>query len=204
MAEPNLDLGLDYTGGINKPLAEQVGSYARVAVDSYGDPNLDYVTGVDRRLYFSPGTGHVTVTTAKTTVATTFKIPAGKFLDGTKQKIRVEVHGEWPARANTKIGVDFLDSAPIPNLTEMDLLSASAAAPFASTPFVYVCEIYPSSLTSQRVFSNLRIHGLVNYGSNVLTGANMNTDVSISVTGQLANAADTLLFRRVEVYGIGF
>jgi hypothetical protein len=41
-AEPNLDLGLEYTGGINKPTADQVGNFARVVLDTQGDPNLDY------------------------------------------------------------------------------------------------------------------------------------------------------------------
>lgn len=40
MTDPNLDLGLDYTGGINKPTANQVGYYARV--DSTG-LNLEYL-----------------------------------------------------------------------------------------------------------------------------------------------------------------
>ncbi len=40
MTDPNLDLGLDYTGGINKPNASQLGNLARV--DSSG-LNLEYV-----------------------------------------------------------------------------------------------------------------------------------------------------------------
>jgi len=42
-AEPNLDIGLEYTGGINKPTPADVGKYARVALDNLGDPNLEYV-----------------------------------------------------------------------------------------------------------------------------------------------------------------
>lgn len=40
MADPNLDFGLDYTGGITKPTAAQIGYFARV--DSTG-LNLEYV-----------------------------------------------------------------------------------------------------------------------------------------------------------------
>lgn len=43
MADPNLDLGIEYTGGIAKPTPDQVGFYPRVAVDQYGDPNFEYV-----------------------------------------------------------------------------------------------------------------------------------------------------------------
>lgn len=44
MSEPNLDLGLDYTGGIAKPVATQVGNVARVILDAVGGPQLDYTT----------------------------------------------------------------------------------------------------------------------------------------------------------------
>lgn len=42
--EPNLDLGIEYTGGINKPTTDQVGFYPRVALDQYGDPNFEYLS----------------------------------------------------------------------------------------------------------------------------------------------------------------
>ena len=40
MVDPNLDLGLDYTGGINKPTPDQIGFFARV--DPSGR-NIEYV-----------------------------------------------------------------------------------------------------------------------------------------------------------------
>ena len=50
MADPNLDLGLDYTGGIRKPTPDEIGYFARV--DSTG-LNLEYVSS-------GPGTGGFT------------------------------------------------------------------------------------------------------------------------------------------------
>lgn len=43
MPDPNIDIGLSYLGGINKPRVNQLGYYARVSVDAEGRPNLEYV-----------------------------------------------------------------------------------------------------------------------------------------------------------------
>lgn len=42
MGDPNLDLGLEFTGGITKPAPEQITNLARVTVDAYGAANLEY------------------------------------------------------------------------------------------------------------------------------------------------------------------
>lgn len=197
MADPNLDIGLDYTGGITKPTLADVGRYARVALDGTGDPNLEYVVGVERRLFLGSPSAF-TGSTGKTSIQATFKIPAGTFILGTERRIRIAICGEFPARAGTKVGVDVYGVG-----TEMDLLAA-VSAPVANAAFFYECVIYPGGADLQRVFSELRISGLAPVGATAAKAADTEVDQEIRVTTQLANAADTIAFRRVEVFGIGF
>lgn len=203
MAEPNLDLGLDYTGGIEKPTLADVGRFARVALDATGDPNFEYVDGVERRLAYSQGAGNVAVTTSKTVVNTAYTVPAGKLVDGAKSRLRVVIHGEFPARVGTKVGVDFFGNAIS---FEADLIAAASLPPSATTPFDYELIVYPGSATTQRVFGKLRISTLPVIETGTLyspAGIDFTVAQDVRVTGQLANGADTLTFRRVEVFGIG-
>jgi hypothetical protein len=84
-AEPNLDLGIEYTGGINKPTAEEAGNFARVVVDQYGDPNLEYVPAESpvRTDLFGSGSDTPIVASSGTTVLTRDTYPSAITLTGT-------------------------------------------------------------------------------------------------------------------------
>jgi hypothetical protein len=194
MGEPNLDLGLEYTGGIEKPLVTQVGYYARVALDALGAPNLEYVSGVERRVFYtSPGS--ITGTLAKTTLAQTFTIPANTMLDSAK-RIRVMIYGEVPARPGTLIGLDTFAGGVSSTLQQLSI----SGTPLAASAFVYELIIFPATSATQRIAGRLTCDQVAVKTGGALTTIDMTVDQRIDVTAQLANVADTVTFRRVEVW----
>jgi hypothetical protein len=198
MGDPNLDLGLDYTGGIAKPGKDQVGYTAQVALDETGDPNLVYVPGVERRVYYTetpPTLVGGVVGTTKSLIMATYKIPAN-FLTNSTKRLRIVVGGEWPARSGTKVGIDLHDGA---TATQMSL-DAVATTPIASAPFIYEVHLFPSTASAQRYRSELRTHAVALTINSALTSFDMTVDQTVQITGQLANAADSMQLRRIEVF----
>ncbi len=196
MAEPNLDIGLLYVGGITKPTVSDVGRVPIVALDPYdGAPNLAYVRGVERRVAYRTTSYSLNGVTTKVNLNLLYKIPANTFLgtsdNAESARLKVRIMGELPARVGTKIGVDF-------NATEVDAAPVAALPP-AANPFIYECTVYAAA-TAIRTESTLLTSGQSPVVRTQGVTIDPSVEISVYITGQLANSADTLLFRRVEAW----
>lgn len=156
------------------------------AIDGFLDSSYSEVRrALDTTTYNHTGT------LTKTSIATPFTIPAYWFEDPTK-KIRVRVFGNLPNRAGTAIGVDF-------GATEIDL-STVVGTPAASAGFIYECEVWANSASSQRWFSRLDFSAGTPRIQTASDAADTSVDLDIDVTVQLADIADTVTIRRIEVW----
>lgn len=97
MAEPNLDLGAAYVAGITKPTVDQVGKFARVMVDAYGDPNFEYVDDAGGTVV-TETTDNFTQPAVSSTVAVPFVSTAGMALNAV---IYIETGGYYEVTALT-------------------------------------------------------------------------------------------------------
>lgn len=199
-AEPNLDIGLDYTGGIAAPTLADVGRYARVALDNVGEPNFEYVDGVERRVAFFSSLPTLTGSTTKTVAGNVFTIPALKATDGAKVRIRVRALLEFPITIGTKIGIDLVGNAVT---TPADQVTTTVASPSASTPTVYEFILFPAGTALQRSESQLRVSGVSAIVNTSSLAADMAFDQQMQLFGQLASAGNSIVYRRIEVYAIG-
>ncbi len=214
MAEPNLDLGLEYLGGITKPTAADVGLTPIVALDGVGDPNFAYVGGIERRVYYSQTINSFTGSTAKTqlppkqdapSVLDAITLPVGFFTVEAK-RLRVRLVGEITTTvgAVNKIGLDIVGTS---GTVELDLASTVAAVSAATVPFYYEFTIFPSNSGVSpvpRFLSELRVNGVLPVvRTATVSGIDHNVAQGLRITTQLATTANVMLLRRLEVFGIG-
>jgi hypothetical protein len=152
-----------------------------------------------RRAYSTNSVTH-TGTTAKTTLLSPWTVPQGFFCspsaNASTKKIRIVVHGQFTtAAALSRIGVDF-DSVQIDQ--------SVAVAPGANAKFRYEVEIWADGNSSQYRSATLFQSGASIIQAQGSAAQNMaNAARNINITGQLANAADSMRIDRTEVWVSG-
>jgi hypothetical protein len=166
-----------------------------------GETDTDLWTSISerRRAYSVTGVTH-TGTVAKTTLLSPWTIPQSFFIAPTAatstKKIRVVVHGEFTtAGALSQIGVDF-DSVVIAVF--------AAVAPSAGAKFKLEVEVWADGNASQFKSAALYQSGAALQVAQNSPAQNMaNAARNLNITGQLANAGDTLKVDRTEVWVSG-
>lgn len=166
-----------------------------------GETDSDlWVSISERRRGYSANSITHTGTTTKTTLLNPWTIPQGFFCAPTAntstKKIRVVVHGQFTtAGALSRIGVDF-DSVQIDQ--------SIADAPGANTKFRYEVEIWADGNSAQYKSATLYQNGAVAIHAQASAAQNMaNAARNLNITGQLANAGDSMRIDRTEVWVSG-
>jgi len=152
-----------------------------------------------RRAYSTNSVTH-TGTVTKTTLISPWTIPQNFFItpsaNASTKKIRIVIHGQFTtAGALSKIGVDF-DSVVIDQ--------SAAVAPGANAKFKYEVEIWADGNAAQYKSATLFQSGASIIQSQSSPAQNMaNAARNINITGELANAADSMRIDRTEVWVSG-
>jgi hypothetical protein len=156
---------------------EQRQSYSEMRVQS------------DRNVYTHTGS------TAKTTIATPYTVPAYR-LRFVASKLRVKVYGFFNSvSAGTAVGLDL-------GATQATLLTVTAV-PGASAGFIAEYEILPASVNSQRCVASLITSNQSPRLANSGITADNSSSLDVKITAQLGNTADLLTINRIEVFLMG-
>lgn len=168
-----------------------------------GESDADLWDSVSaRRNFISTTSPSHTGTTTKQTLLTCNTIDANWFSDTTK-RIEVHIFGDLGTSATSQVGVDLWDGT---TATEVDLIQVPGAPAGATTPFEYVCKIFPNNpatLTALRRYASLEVSGLVPVKQRGGVTVSLSVNQAIRVTAKLGNAGDSVVIGRVEVWLIG-
>lgn len=135
-----------------------------------------------------------TGTTSKALLATPFTIPAGYFVDSSKQLV-VNIRGVINASSGiVQVGVDFTGNS-------MALLSSAGAV--SGVRFEAEIVIDPLTSTTQRVHSKLLQGTTVTRHNRDARSINMVPSIPLQIVGLLSVASDSLVIESVDVWLAG-